>query len=75
MAIETTTFTSGAPPKTSGITKFGTPPDLNAQMMQTAPSAPSAPPTVDQTEPPALKPLSPPCDDSPTTGTRTPIRK
>ena len=75
MAMETKTFTSGAPPKTRGITKFGIPPDLNAQMMQTAPSAPSAPPMMDQIVPPALKPLRPPCDASPATGTRTPIRK
>ena len=34
-----------------GITYAGRPPVLNAQMMQTAPIAPSAPPTVAQIEP------------------------
>ena len=40
----TNVLITGAPPKTSGMTKIGLPPKLNAMMMPSAPSAPAAPP-------------------------------
>ena len=73
--MASSTLTIGAPPNTSGITYTGRPPDLNAQMMHTAPAAPSPPPIVARMIPPMLNPDNPPCADRPTTGIRTPIRK
>jgi hypothetical protein len=40
------TLTTGAPPKTNGMTYTGNPPLRNAQMIQAAPIAPSAPAIV-----------------------------
>src|ERR1035438_1491022 len=73
--IDTSTLTSGAPPKTSGITTAGDPPFLKAKIMQAAPMAPSAPPIVDQTMPPCGKFLNCPAEESVITGISTPIRK
>src|SRR5947208_301309 len=73
--IATSTLITGAPPNTSGITYAGSPPDLNARMMNSAPIAPSAPATVAHVAPPWLKPPSAPCDASVATGASTPIRK
>jgi hypothetical protein len=58
--IEKSTFTKGAPAKTNGITYAGTPPALNAKMMQTAPIAPSAPATVAAIDPFVVNPCKPP---------------
>src|SRR6185295_732644 len=73
--IETSTLTKGAPPNTSGITYAGSPPDLNAKMINSAPTAPKVPLTKAQVVPSLLKPLSAPCEASMKTGASTPIKK
>ena len=62
------TLTIGAPPKTSGITLTGRPPDLNAQIMQTAPRAPRMPAMVAEKVPAVLQPPRAPWLDSVATG-------
>src|SRR5688572_9497464 len=75
IAIDTNTFTIGAPPKTRGITYTGRPPNRNDQMMQAAPAAPRAPATVAVTSPRVSNPASPLCALRANTGTMTPMRK
>src|SRR5438132_13392904 len=75
MIIEYTTLIVVAPPNTSGITYRADPPLRNAQMMQTAPTAPRMPPIVAAMAPPVLKLDRPPCADNAATGTMTPTRK
>src|SRR6202011_244127 len=75
MTIASSTLTIGAPPKTSGMTYCGRPPDLKAQMMHAAPTAPRAPAIVAVISPLVLKPDIAPWDDRPATGTTTPIKK
>src|SRR5262245_1168446 len=54
---------------------MGKPPVLNAQMMQAAPIAPSAPAIVALMRPVVPKPDNSPCEPSTPTGSNTPIRK
>src|SRR5206468_8266383 len=75
ITIVSSTLMMGAPPKTSGMTYTGRPPDLNAQMMHAAPAAPSAPAIVAVTRPVVSKCDSDPCDARAATGISTPIRK
>ena len=71
----TNVLTTGARPKTSGMTYTGLPWNLKANTIPNAPSAPAAPPRNDQTAPITVQLPFSPLALSTSKGTTTAIRK